>query len=378
MNADRITNASAKFCCGLCHRTQREAAQDGCEQAGCLYYRVTPDGELEAWRSTADELLRGMVSMVTQRRGAHLLQNAYLFATALRSVSTPAVRDAAVPVAAQEPTLSVKRSEWRTLSPEVQAKLEKITGAEHPDTKRARAQAAEDGRNVVLCGAAQEPQPDASPLGRDADWVLAMGYALGLDSGFKVPIVPTVGAFKALFDSVRAQAQEPAQPVAWIAFADRAPPEDAAIDNPSVKSWRSVLVTNNLNARDRMGRMSHVWYASPIHSALGSWVTYDEADRKIVGLTHWFDPLAASPDVVLDALEKARAFMSTYDIRTGESDLALFFDAQHAVAAAIAASGAAPVKGDQQPVMGDPAVPPVEAPAARSADKGSLPASGDE
>lgn len=60
--------------------------------------------------------------------------------------------------AGEAPTLSVKRSEWTTLSPEAQAKLEQITGAEHPDTKRARAQAAEDARRIVL-GSEASPAP---------------------------------------------------------------------------------------------------------------------------------------------------------------------------------------------------------------------------
>lgn len=46
--------------------------------------------------------------------------------------------------------LSMKRSEWRALSPEAQEKLERITGAIHPETRLARARAAEAMRNVVL------------------------------------------------------------------------------------------------------------------------------------------------------------------------------------------------------------------------------------
>lgn len=45
---------------------------------------------------------------------------------------------------------------------------------------------------------------------RDKDWVLAMGYALGLESGFNVPIVPEQDPFRSLFDAVRAQALEEA------------------------------------------------------------------------------------------------------------------------------------------------------------------------
>lgn len=51
-----------------------------------------------------------------------------------------------------------------------------------------------------------------------ADWVLAMAKALGMDSGFRIPIVPDVEAFKDLFAAVRASAVQPAtqaEPVAW-------------------------------------------------------------------------------------------------------------------------------------------------------------------
>ena len=48
------------------------------------------DGELEAWRSVADDLLRERnPSQPTLRRAAHLLQNAYIFSNALRA-ATPA------------------------------------------------------------------------------------------------------------------------------------------------------------------------------------------------------------------------------------------------------------------------------------------------
>lgn len=79
----------------------------------------------------------------------------------------------------------------------------------------------------------------------------------------------------------------------WIAFADRFPPQDAALDDPSVTTTRKVLVTNNLTARDRMGRMSHVWLAFPVgavddHDGV---VAYDDGDRKIRNLTHWLDAI---------------------------------------------------------------------------------------
>lgn len=42
---------------------------------------------------------------------------------------------------------------------------------------------------------------------RDRDWVLAIGHALGLESGFMVPIAPEVEPFKELFAAVRSELQ---------------------------------------------------------------------------------------------------------------------------------------------------------------------------
>lgn len=54
---------------------------------------------------------------------------------------------------------------------------------------------------------------------------------------------------------------------------------------------RRVLVTNNINARDAQGGMSHVWLGSIIKSSepkiYGKFVTFDEADRKIFDITHY-------------------------------------------------------------------------------------------
>jgi hypothetical protein len=99
------------------------------------------------------------------------------------------------PAAVQgERVLSVDRSTWKTLSPEAQAKLEKITGAEHPETRRAKAQAAEDVRDVPLFAApppqaaqqaeAAPAQPSAEYLGevmRVASSLRASGRYLAAD-----------------------------------------------------------------------------------------------------------------------------------------------------------------------------------------------------
>lgn len=49
---------------------------------------------------------------------------------------------------------------------------------------------------------------------RDRDWILAMGHALGLDSGHRVPIVPSVEEFKRLFAALTANQAAEAPPVA--------------------------------------------------------------------------------------------------------------------------------------------------------------------
>jgi hypothetical protein len=72
---------------------------------------------------------------------------------------------------------------------------------------------------------------------RDRDWILAMAEALGTDSQYMVPIVPSVEAFRTLFAAVRAapQAGVPREPTEamvqaaydisneWRYFIDRLP-----------------------------------------------------------------------------------------------------------------------------------------------------------
>ncbi len=50
----------------------------------------------------------------------------------------------------------------------------------------------------------------------------------------------------------------------WIAFADRRP-EPRYERGREVPSHPDILVTNNLEARDRWGRMSHLWLVSMVH-----------------------------------------------------------------------------------------------------------------
>lgn len=86
------------------------------------------------------------------------------------------------------------------------------------------------------------------------------------------------------------QAQDPR----WVAFTDREPPVDRAVNgmDPNAMIPRTVLVTNNLHATCATGRMSHLWFAMPIKSndSDTGWVAFDEGDLKIRNLTHWLDP----------------------------------------------------------------------------------------
>lgn len=52
-----------------------------------------------------------------------------------------------------------------------------------------------------------------------------------------------------------------------------------------------VLVTNNINARDAHGGMSHVWIGNIIKSdkpkERGKFVTFDDGDMMILDITHY-------------------------------------------------------------------------------------------
>ena len=56
---------------------------------------------------------------------------------------------------------------------------------------------------------------------------------------------------------------------------------------PIDNEW--VIVTNNINAKNAFGKMSHVWLTChAIESREGDGiVTFDDFDRKIIGLTHY-------------------------------------------------------------------------------------------
>ncbi len=68
------------------------------------------------------------------------------------------------------------------------------------------------------------------------------------------------------------------------------PEEFTAFENekPEGKKW--IIVTNNINAKNAHGEMSHVWltnYWTEAELSRNGTVTFDENDRKIMNLTHW-------------------------------------------------------------------------------------------
>jgi hypothetical protein len=176
--------------------------------------------------------------------------------------------------------------------------------------ERNRTPTQEEVWNAALASRPEAPPASApaaevaQPVGYEHFAAIREGHRNAAEDAWfqAVPNIDPRRAFQAGFDAGyntrdAALASSPSSAPAesgWAAFADREPPSTAAKDDPNVRTTDRVLVTNNMRARDRMGRMSHVWFASPIKSEDGSeWVAFDEGDRKIHGLSHWFDPFAA-------------------------------------------------------------------------------------
>lgn len=78
---------------------------------------------------------------------------------------------------------------------------------------------------------------------------------------------------------------------------------------------RKVLVTNNLEARDAHGQMSHVWVASLVQEDDGNdYITFTDSAQKIWGLTHYAElPTNADPLIVADMLALLRLFAREYE-----------------------------------------------------------------
>jgi hypothetical protein len=61
-----------------------------------------------------------------------------------------------------------------------------------------------------------------------------------------------------------------------------------AVTSELPKANKHIIVTNNINATNAHGEKSHVWLTSFLqHNKEDGYLTFDAADRKIVGITHW-------------------------------------------------------------------------------------------
>ena len=59
-------------------------------------------------------------------------------------------------------------------------------------------------------------------------------------------------------------------------------------EKPDEHKW--IVVTNNLNAKNAFGEMSHVWMTDFYTKGSKDYeglVTFDEGGRKVIGLSHW-------------------------------------------------------------------------------------------
>jgi len=68
------------------------------------------------------------------------------------------------------------------------------------------------------------------------------------------------------------------------------PEEFIGLKDEKPKKTKWIIVTNNINAQNAIGEMSHVWltnFYTKSSSPNDGIVTYDEGGRKIIGLTHW-------------------------------------------------------------------------------------------
>ena len=59
---------------------------------------------------------------------------------------------------------------------------------------------------------------------------------------------------------------------------------------------RNLLVTNNLEARDVFGEMSHIWLVTNIYAGEnGKYSAFDESMQRIHGIKYWRYALPATP-----------------------------------------------------------------------------------
>lgn len=107
----------------------------------------------------------------------------------------------------------------------------------------------------------------------------------------------------------------------WIAFSEHRPEPTYDPKNPGRPTHGLILVTNNIEARDRWGHMSHVWLAGMVHyhetakvwrgeteAEAGEITAYTEPnDRLVRHLTHWRPAVPEEWSVVAAEVEQLRA-----------------------------------------------------------------------
>lgn len=68
------------------------------------------------------------------------------------------------------------------------------------------------------------------------------------------------------------------------------PDEFISFDDQWPDKTRWIIVTNNIEAKNAHGEMSHVWMVNFCQQSSGlkdGIVAFDEGDRKTINLSHW-------------------------------------------------------------------------------------------
>lgn len=68
------------------------------------------------------------------------------------------------------------------------------------------------------------------------------------------------------------------------------PNEFTKFEDATPMKNKHIVVTNNIEAKNAHGEMSHVWMVNHCFESskkIDGIVAYDAADRRLVNLTHW-------------------------------------------------------------------------------------------
>lgn len=64
--------------------------------------------------------------------------------------------------------------------------------------------------------------------------------------------------------------------------------EFVSLQDEKPKAKKYIVVTNNIDAKNAHGEMSHVWMTNFLqHNMYDGYLIFDDADRCIIGITHW-------------------------------------------------------------------------------------------